>query len=75
LALCLWRAVGWQRDRTINLNMRRLDMLMCRRTAQRALSALEGAGLVSVKRSSGRCPRVTVLDVPDKPTPRKRKKR
>jgi hypothetical protein len=44
-------------------------------TAWRALSALEGAGLVKVERLPGRCLRVTVLDVPDGPTPKRRKKR
>ena len=33
------------------------------RSARRGLAALERAGLVAVERHSGRCPRVTILEV------------
>jgi hypothetical protein len=73
--LCLWRTVGWQRSNSVDLNLGNTDLKMSRPTARKALYALEGAGLVTVERPPGRRLRVAVLDVPDKPTPRKRKKR
>ena len=51
------------RKSDLNLNCRRLERFgISRQACSRGLSALERAGLVSVERKVGRCPRVTIIE-------------
>ncbi|HJZ56350.1 MAG TPA: hypothetical protein VKE74_15400 [Gemmataceae bacterium] len=61
VGLVVWREAGCRNERTVPLNLSGLRMP--RRTAQRALQALEAAGLVSVEHRDGRLSRVTLNDV------------
>jgi hypothetical protein len=67
VGLAVWREAGCVRSRTATLNLSRLPAGIPRRTAQRALRALEGAGLVAVARLPGHALRVTLLDAGDRP--------
>jgi hypothetical protein len=62
VGLAAWREAGCRRARTVPLNLSALAVP--RRTAQRGLTVLEGARLVSVERRKGRPPLVTLLDAP-----------
>lgn len=62
VGLAAWREAGCRRARSVPLNLSALAVP--RRTAQRGLDALEGAGLVAVDRRRGRPPLVTLLDAP-----------
>jgi hypothetical protein len=53
---------GSRNERTVPLNLSALNIPL--RTAQRALQALAGAGLVSVVHRAGRPPLVTLNAVP-----------
>ena len=66
VGLVVWREAGCRNERTVPLNLSAL--WMPRRTAQRALQALVGAGLVSVTHRDGRPPLVTLNDTPTPPT-------
>ena len=65
VGLVVWREAGCRNERTVPLNLSAL--WMPRRTAQRALQALVGAGLVSVTHRDGRPPLVTLNDAPTHP--------
>ena len=60
VGLVLWREAGCRNERSVPLNLSGLPIP--RRTAQRALQALETAGLVSVLDRKGRPPLVTLRD-------------
>lgn len=63
VGLGVWFKAGLTKQREVQLSgsvLRRLGLH--RRVGYRGLAALEGAGLVSVDRHSGRCPVVTILD-------------
>jgi hypothetical protein len=62
VGLVVWREAGCKNERTVPLNLSAL--WVPRRTAQRALQALAGAGLVSVEHRDGRPPLVTLNDAP-----------
>jgi hypothetical protein len=65
VGVVLWQSAGYRRCRTVRLNQSRVDeMDIPRRTTQRAVQALEHAGLVAVARVPGRALSVTLLDVP-----------
>lgn len=64
VGLVLWHLAGFREERT--------DLVLCvsrcepfglgRKSVARGLSDLEAAGLIRVKRSPGKCPRVDILD-------------
>lgn len=62
VGLVVWREAGCRNDRTVPLNLSGLNLP--RRTAQRALQALQDAGLASVAHRNGRPPLVTLNNVP-----------
>jgi hypothetical protein len=65
VATALWFAAGIKNTRVVALSGKVLrDMGVQRNAGYRGLDALEGAGLVSVDRHSGRCPLVTMHDAP-----------
>jgi hypothetical protein len=64
VALCLWRASGRQRRRTVKLCLERVGLGVSKQAARRALRALEAAGLVSLERRPGRSLEVTVQEWP-----------
>jgi hypothetical protein len=67
VGLCLWRLAGATHNRTVVLGNRELAPFGIGRAAKsRALAALEGVGLVTVKREANRFPVVTL---PTSPTP------
>ena len=56
------------KSETLKLNCSRLDLFsLDRHSCARGLSELERAGLVTVKRSRGKCPRVTIVKGGGKP--------
>ncbi len=67
VGLVVWREAGCRGERTVPLNVSALAVP--RRTAQRGLTELERAGLVSVDRRRGRPPLVTLLDAPARVLP------
>jgi hypothetical protein len=65
VALLLWKEAGCRRARTVSFCLTHgAEMGMSEDTARRALRRLAGAGLVSVRSLPGRCPEVTLLDMP-----------
>lgn len=65
LAICLaiWFKAGATKKRTVHLTSKLLDKFgVGRKAGYRGLKKLESAGLISVYRHAGRCPRVTILD-------------
>ncbi len=62
VGLAVWRAAGCRDARTVPLNLSALGLV--RRTAQRALRALERAGLVTVEHRPGRAVLVTLCEPP-----------
>jgi DNA-binding transcriptional ArsR family regulator len=67
VGLCLWRLKGAMKKDTIKLSNAELEPFGIDRAAKsRALSALEKAGLITVERSRGRWPVVTLLEHPRK---------
>ncbi len=62
VALLLWREAGCRNARTVPLNLS--AMRIPRRTAQRAMQALEDSGLVAVEHRIGRPSLVTLRDAP-----------
>ena len=63
VAIAIWLIAGIKNRRTIALSGTVLkDMGVKRNAAYRGLTALEGAGLVSVIRHHGRSPTVTILE-------------
>ena len=62
VGLVVWREAGCRNERSVPLNLSSLGLP--RRTAQRALQALEAAGLVVVEHRKGRPARVTLCDSP-----------
>jgi hypothetical protein len=67
VGLAVWRDAGCRNERTVPLNLS--GLLMPRRTARRALQALEAAGLVSVEHRDGRLSLVTLNPVGGAPSP------
>jgi hypothetical protein len=66
VGLCLWRLAGAKRSNTISLgNAELVSMGIDRAAKSRAISALEGAGLIEVHREAGRFPRVTLTGLPE----------
>jgi hypothetical protein len=65
VGLVIWREAGCRNERTVPLNLSNLKLP--RRTAQRALQALETAGLVTVEHRDGRPPLVSLNDAPTGP--------
>jgi hypothetical protein len=67
LILCLWYHSGLERKNTIKLTYKRLEEFnIDRQAARRLLPLLEGAGLVTVKRSDNQAPLVTIIGTPYK---------
>ena len=62
VGLAVWREAGCRNERTVPLNLS--NLFIPRRTAQRALRALESAELVSVEHRDGRPPLVTLHNSP-----------
>jgi hypothetical protein len=62
VGLVAWREAGCRNECTVPVNLSALRMP--RRTAQRALQALEAAGLVAVEHRDGRPPLVTLNSAP-----------
>ena len=63
VSIVLWRLVGLEKKRTVKWRPSEATSLgLDRHAVYRGLTALEGAGLVSVKRARGRAPEVTILD-------------
>ena len=61
VGLCLWRLAGAMKSRTVRLGNADLKPFGIDRAAKsRALSALEGAGLIEVAREPSRFPTVTL---------------
>ena len=60
VGIAVWMAAGIARNGLIAVNLSRLPI--GRSAASRGLAALERAGLVSVQRTAGRKPLVTVLE-------------
>jgi DNA-binding transcriptional ArsR family regulator len=65
VALLLWHRVGIEETSEVALHLSAIPVP--RSTARRGLEVLERAGLVSVSRSPGRSPRVTLLRVETSP--------
>jgi|SRR5690348_4001211 hypothetical protein len=65
VGLCLWRLKGAMNKDTITLSNAELEPFRVDRAAKsRAISALEKAGLITVERSRGRWPVITLLERP-----------
>ena len=77
VAMALWFLAGLKRSRKVALSQSKLKLFgVSRQASYRALSRLEGAGLVSVVRHPGRSPIVTIQlhlrsldDFADRPIP------
>ena len=69
IGVFLWWRAGIEKRRSgLQLNCRRLERFgVSRQACSRALSALERAGLVTVDRQSGKCPRVSIIADGGKP--------
>ena len=66
VAITLWQRAGMGKSNRLKLSTKVLDgMGVDRYAKRRALTALEGAGLVSVERHHGKNPIVTLLEFPD----------
>ena len=66
VALVIWYLGSLTKNRTIKLSIKECSKFGVKRNAvYRALTALESAKLVSVKRKLGRCSIVTVMDTND----------
>lgn len=66
VGIVLWFIVGLKRRQTVKLERKWLLVFRIGRGAVgRCLEKLEGAGLISVERSDGRCPIVTIQVVED----------
>jgi hypothetical protein len=63
LALHVWREAGWQKRRTVKLNLSRIDLKLSKYAARRALQALERAKLVVTHREPGHGIEVTILNL------------
>lgn len=63
----VWFRAGLAKSKSVFISLSGIarDMGFSRSTASRGLGALERAGLVTVERSLGRKPRVTVVEVDD----------
>jgi len=62
VAIMLWHLAGMRRALVVDINLSRMvSMGVHRSSASRGLKALERAGLVTVFRSPGRKPRVTLV--------------
>ncbi len=65
VGLALWFRHGIEGSGPVKLTRKLLAGLhVSRTTARDCLRKLEAAGLVSVDRARGRCPRVTIIDKP-----------
>jgi hypothetical protein len=65
VGLCLWRLAGAMKSRTVTLGNADLEALGVDRAAKsRAVTALEGAGLITVARAPSRFPAVTLTASP-----------
>ena len=61
--IAVWYAAGLNRSRTVTLsNISSLRFGLDRNAKYRALSWLEGAGLITVERKIGRAPVITIVD-------------
>jgi hypothetical protein len=67
VGLAVWREAGCRNAQTVPLNLSRVGIP--RRTAHRALRALQLAELVAVEHRKGRPPLVTLRDVPPAEAP------
>ena len=64
VAIVLWFWAGIKKSRTVLLSNKTLKELGVSRYAKkRALTALEDAGLITVKNQKGRAPVVTIIDL------------
>lgn len=64
IGLVLWQRVGALRSQPFKLSTKSEDFGVSRRTAQRAIHALEKAGLIKVWRQAGHSLEIALLDVP-----------
>ena len=72
VGLALWYAAGLKNRRTVTLSHKVLARFGVGRDAgRRALDRMAKAGLVSVDRGPGRCPRVTINEAPKGDSPGK----
>ena len=63
VGLALWFLSGLEQNRTFRLRSSIVrEFSVCRSTCYRALAALEAAGLITVERSQGRGPKITILE-------------
>jgi len=66
VGMTLWLWAGMKRSQHIILSVSSLsEMGIQRNAAYRAMKELEGAGLISVVRHTGRKPKVTLLEAPE----------
>ena len=66
VGIVVWFKAGATKRRTVRLcSQLRGKLELDRRSTYRGLKALEGARLVDVQRHPGRCPVVTILEVPE----------
>lgn len=69
VGLAIWFAAGVKKRRTVPFSYKVMAKLGCaRETSRRGLAKLEAAGLMSVDRAPGRCPRVTIREPGDATT-------
>jgi hypothetical protein len=65
VAILLWFRAGITRNRSVRLGRSlAVQFYIGRKSVALALSRLEAAGLVSTEGGRGRCPVVTILDLP-----------
>jgi hypothetical protein len=71
VALLIWHAAGWRKKRTFafSASSKTLPPHLSRKSVQRAIHALEGAGLISVIRKPGHALLVTLNTLPQEKEP------
>ena len=66
VALALWFRAGLTKSRTVKVGSQLLSRFnVGRKSVSRCLRAMEEVGLVDVERHPGRCPVVTIRDMPN----------
>lgn len=65
ISISLWFLAGVTKSKTVRFNQSRQERFGAKRdAARRALVLLENAGLISISRGNGRCPMVTLVEIP-----------